>query len=233
MLSLPPLYELDDILKMRNGIPTPEVAKFHPHLGMVVSEIPQIDSEVEIPLLIGRDLVEAHHVHEQFIGPRHAPFAQKLSLGWMMIGETCLGGAHRPDASNIVVNNTRVNHRLSILVPCPNTYDVSSSEFKKVRDVFIKALNDEKPGLSVEDREFLKVMDAGMEQGAKGNWIAPLPLKKDRVRLPNNIRQAEKRARTLNSALQQDYVKRQHFVDFMKDILDSDYAEIAPPLEPG
>ena len=156
-LSLPPLYELDDIPDIRNEITTPEEAKFHPHLGRIVSEIPQIDMEAEILLLIGRDLVEAHHVHEQIIGPRHAPFAEKLSLGWTIIGEACLGGAHRPDASNIVVNKTHVNHRSSILVPCPHTYDVTSSDFKMDRDVFIKTLNDEKSGLSVGDREILFV----------------------------------------------------------------------------
>ena len=218
-------------------MPTPEVAKFHPHLGKIASEIPQIDPEAEILLLIGRDLIKAHHVHDQIIGPRQTPYAQKLSLGWTIIGETCLGGAHRPDANNIVdtcnINvwhKTRVNHRASLLLPCPNTYEITVNEFKMDRDVFIKTCNDDKPGLSVEDREFLKVMDAGMEQDAKGNWIAPLPFK-DRGSLPNNLKQAEKRARTLNSSLQKELIKRQHFVAFMKDILDSNHVEIAPPLE--
>ena len=32
-------------------------------------------------MLIGRDLVEAHYIIDQRIGPKGTPFAQKLALG--------------------------------------------------------------------------------------------------------------------------------------------------------
>jgi hypothetical protein len=41
--------------------------------------------------LIGRDIPEIHHVHEQILGDKGKPFAQKLPLGWVIIGEVCLG----------------------------------------------------------------------------------------------------------------------------------------------
>jgi hypothetical protein len=42
-------------------------------------------------LLIGRDLIDAHHVENQITGPQGAPFAQKLSLGWVIVGQVCTG----------------------------------------------------------------------------------------------------------------------------------------------
>lgn len=42
-------------------------------------------------MLIGRDITIAHHVLDQKVGPGNLPYAQKLHLGWTIIGETCLG----------------------------------------------------------------------------------------------------------------------------------------------
>ncbi|XP_014677582.1 PREDICTED: uncharacterized protein LOC106817433 [Priapulus caudatus] len=55
-----------------------------------------LEQDTQILLLIGRDLTEAHHVLDQRIGPKGSPYAQRLSLGWVIVGETCLGRVHRP-----------------------------------------------------------------------------------------------------------------------------------------
>jgi hypothetical protein len=49
-------------------------------------------------LLIGRYLIDAHHVENKITGPQGAPFAQKLSLGWVIVGEICIGKFHKADA---------------------------------------------------------------------------------------------------------------------------------------
>lgn len=65
-----------------------------------------LDLEINILLLIGRDLGDAHHITEQRIGPPYAPYAQKLKLGWVIVGEVCLGRTHRPDV--VVANKVAV-----------------------------------------------------------------------------------------------------------------------------
>ena len=100
-LQLPTLIECDYMPNAREEIPTPEVARNYAHFHDIVQYIPSIDPAADILLLIGRDLIEAHHVLDQKIGPRNSPYAQKLSLGWVIIGETCLGKMHRPDAINV------------------------------------------------------------------------------------------------------------------------------------
>jgi hypothetical protein len=89
-LDLPTLIECNQIPQIREEIPTPEVAQHHPHLNDIAEYIPPMDDSAEILLLIGRDLLEAHHIFDQRVGPRKSPFAQKLRLGWVIVGEACI-----------------------------------------------------------------------------------------------------------------------------------------------
>ncbi len=34
-------------------------------------------------------------------GPQHAPFAQRLALRWVIVGDICLNGAHKPSTVNV------------------------------------------------------------------------------------------------------------------------------------
>jgi hypothetical protein len=89
-LDLPPLIECDQIPDERLEILTPEVADCHAHLSKISHLIPQARPDLPVGILIGRDLPEAHHVLDQIIGPPMTPFAQRLPLGWVIIGDVCL-----------------------------------------------------------------------------------------------------------------------------------------------
>lgn len=93
-LPLHTLIKCNQIPNMREEIPTPEVARYHEHLKDIADEIPPYDPDAPILLLISRDMIAAHHVLDQRIGRSNTPYAQKLRLGWVVIGETCLGAAH-------------------------------------------------------------------------------------------------------------------------------------------
>ena len=73
-------------------------------------------------------------------------------------------------------------------------------------------------------------MEDGFVRGENRNWIAPLPFRKDRPRLENNLTQALQRARNLQRSLLKDTVKAQQFTDFMQKMLDNGHAEKAPNL---
>ncbi|XP_063416574.1 uncharacterized protein LOC134698584 [Mytilus trossulus] len=85
--NLPELIECDNIPNNRNEIATPEDILQYQHLQELQKHILPIDEKCKILLLIGRDLIEAHHVLGQRLGPPKAPFAQKLNLGWIIVGE--------------------------------------------------------------------------------------------------------------------------------------------------
>ena len=236
-INLPTLIECSQIPDVREEIPTPDVVIHHKHLEDLYDKIPPLDPESQILMLIGRDIPAAHHILDQKISGDSAPYAQKLKLGWVVIGETCLGKVHPP---KINVNKTYVfNGRETLFEPCPNKLNLkeivcSRTEINDIgSNVFLRSLDDNKIGHSIEDKQFLKIMDNEMTKNLDGNWVAPLPFKDGRLRLPNNRPQAMQRARILDKALRKDPTKKEHFVKFMKDILDRGHAEIAPPLEHG
>ena len=84
------IIECAGIPQDKKEIPTPEIAREHPHLRSIAVEIPPLDKEAKIQLLIGRDAPELLKVRAFKNGPKGAPWAQKLALGWTISGQTCL-----------------------------------------------------------------------------------------------------------------------------------------------
>ncbi len=41
------------------------------------------------------------HVIDQRIGVHNSPYAQKLRLVWVIVGEACLGKTHKPNNVNV------------------------------------------------------------------------------------------------------------------------------------
>ncbi|XP_025762392.1 uncharacterized protein LOC109201783 [Oreochromis niloticus] len=99
-LPLPTLLECNDIPDNRSEIPTPEAAHHHAHLRQIANLIPPLDPNANILLLLGRDMLRVHKVREQINGPDDAPFAQRLDMGWVVVGDVCLDGVHRPPHVN-------------------------------------------------------------------------------------------------------------------------------------
>jgi len=237
-IKLPTLIECDSIPNNLSEIPTPEVARSYPHLACIASEIPSFDPHVKIGILIGRDLPSVHHVLSQIIGPEGAPFAQELRLGWAIVGDVCLDGKHPPDTVYTNKTNVLTDGRRTIFEPCTNTfclqehtdYELDTVHQESYDCVFRKSPNDDKVGLSVEDRKFLDLMEKEFHKDEQGHWIAPLPFRTPKLPMPNNRPIAWKRAQLLDVSLKKNPVKREHFRTFMGKVLDSGAAEVAPPI---
>lgn len=65
------------------------------------------------------------------------------------------------------------------------------------KELFMRTPRDDKPAMSVEDELFLEIMDEQMFMDESNSWVAPLPFKPNRCRLPNNRDQAVKRLTSL------------------------------------
>ncbi|XP_062581908.1 uncharacterized protein LOC134243691 [Saccostrea cucullata] len=209
----------------RSEIPTPEVAENYPHLKCIADYLPALDSKAKISLLIGRDLISAHYVLDQIIGRPGQPYAQRLKLGWVIIGETCLDGQHIPHDVNTMKTHTQLNGRPTSMDPCDSYLQVDHTQ---ETSLFRITKDDNKPSMSVEDQRFLDLMDLEMKRDQNHNWVAPLPFKYSRPTLPNNRKQAVDRAQNFDVSLQKDPVKRQHALEFMQALLDVGHAERAP-----
>ncbi len=86
---------------------------------------------------------------------------------------------------------------------------------------------------SVEDRQFIQLMDKELFMDDTNSWVAPLPFCSPRQRLPNNREQALSPFNSLCHTLCRKSEMREHFVEFMQRIFDNDHAEPAPPVNPG
>ena len=230
-LDLPPLVECGGVPNNREEIPTPEIAESFVHLHDIAPLIPPL---MEIPtlLLIGRDMSSVHHVFDQRVNDEDnsLPFAQRLRLGWVIVGESCLGKVHKP---NIRVMKTQIlsHGRPTLFRPCENNIVIKEKDIGL--NVFAKSPNDNKVGTSVEDREFLQIMDNDFSRTEHGNWQAPLPFRKDRPILPNNRAYTLRRAMNLHNSLMKDEQKCEHMMTFVGKMLERGHAELAPPLKEG
>ena len=85
-------------------------------------------------------------------------------------------------------------------------------------NVFQKTKRDDRPGLSIEDKRFLELINKEFSRDSSGHWTAPLPFRPKRPELPNNRDMALKRTKSLQAS-------------FRKNTLKKQLEEIAPPVQ--
>nr|XP_022300904.1 uncharacterized protein LOC111109109 [Crassostrea virginica] len=222
-LALPTLIECTEFPNYREEIPDRCVAENFTYLTDIKDLIPELMEDVQIEILIGRDLIDAHIVQDQRKGTSGMPYAQKLPLGLVVIGMVCLSALHIPD--KITVNKTHIlgNGRPSILQPCENKLHVKDN-------IFVKTEHDEMFAPSIEDKVSLDLMDENFCRNSDGYWEAPLPFRPQRQPLPNNRIQAVNRALSPDRSLRRNPIKEEQVSIFMDKIFHKGHAEEAPPI---
>ena len=154
VIKLPYVRECSNIPDNYSEIPVPDVAQAYPHLSSIIEKMEPVEPGVPIALLIGRDVLQAHKVREQIDGPENAPFAQRLDLGWVIIGESCLDAAAASNADS-----------------CQSHVTVSE-------DVFATSSADNVPANSIEDLQFMRILTTEAKKNAAGNWEMPIAMKR-------------------------------------------------------
>ena len=233
----PTLFECNNIPGDVSEIPTPEVAAAFEHLRPIALTLPPLNKDAEIAILLGRDAPQFHKVREVINGKDDQPWAHRLDLGWVVVGEVCLSGAHirtdithlRKDVVSTYFTQVLRNGRNSAnFQPCENAIEVIHCRPKAAElgeDVFVSTCSDERLGPSSDDKEFIELMNCEMKKDHAGNWCAPLPFRKNRRRLPNNKQQAKSRMKTLVNSLAKDKRKKEHYFEFMGTILEKKLAK--------
>lgn len=196
--------------------------------------------------MLGRDIVHVHKVRGYCYGHHNAPYAQWLDLdGWVIIGNVCLNGAHRP-AVCPYKTNLLWNGRPSYLTPCENSIhmkmQISGEQHKAPvehmsthtelgKQIFSQAEDDYMLAASLEDELFLQIMIQGFCKDNSNSWVTPLPFRTPRQCLPNNRQHALNRLMSLSLTLKKNTEMRSHFIDFMQKIFENEHADIAPPVD--
>ena len=238
--AVPTLTECDTIPQDKREIPTPDMARSFPHLKTIAHEIPPINETAKIHLLLGRDAPELLKVREFRNGPKGAPWAQRLALGWTISGQMCLDFASGPahvltrltSLSTVTEKEPETGSRIYELVPCPNQIKVTDPLFERATDdIFRKTRGDNEPGLSCEDRNFLEIMDRGIHKNSRGNWEMPLPFCNERQTMPNNRVQAMQRLQGLLKTFARKPEMKADYLEFMGKIIDKGHASAIPSEE--
>lgn len=113
-MPLPTIIECNHMAEDRSEIPIPDVARHHPHLKAIADRIPLLDESAQILLLLSRDIMRAHKIHEQLEGEHDDPCTQRLDLGWVIVGEGCIDKTSRLDKVETLRTNLLENVHLSL-----------------------------------------------------------------------------------------------------------------------
>ncbi|XP_033104025.1 uncharacterized protein LOC117106722 [Anneissia japonica] len=238
-IPAPPLIECSAIPDCKEEIPTPEVAEHHPHLKSIAKEIPKIDPDADILILLGRDAPQVHKVREVRNGHNNSPWGHRLDLGWVVIGEVCIGKANHSNTVNIFRTHVLPNGRPSCFESCTNHFDIShpahppdpETHYAGRRwpnpgeDVFRVSKFDNKVGSSIEDRQYLKIIASEFSKSETGNWVAPLPFRMSRTPLPNNRHDAMKRFHSLLKSFSRKSKMKDQYLQFMTTMIAKGHAE--------
>ena len=86
VVELSKAYSRESILARRTQIPTPKIASRWRHRTKIKDEIPPIQHDVEVSLLIGCNCPKALKPQEVILRNDNDPYAVKTKLGWGIIG---------------------------------------------------------------------------------------------------------------------------------------------------
>ncbi|XP_015756454.1 PREDICTED: uncharacterized protein LOC107335914 [Acropora digitifera] len=241
--NLPTLIECGNIPQDKRGIPAPETARRFPHLQEIFNEVSPLDETADMHLLIGKDAPELLKVREFRNGPKRTPCAQRLSLGWTIIGQMCLDLAGGPTHALVrrtsllpgnFINSKRriVEPQYYELVPCPKQLRVKESFNERDQgtegDIFGTTREDNVVSLSCEDRKFLEIMEANFHKNDHGNWEMPLPFRHKDVKMPNNRSQTLNRLNGLIRTLRRKPQKEKDNIEFIQGSLDKGHTSPVP-----
>lgn len=133
------------------------------------------------------------------------PYAQRLDLGLVIVGDICVGGVHKQTKVNVYKTSVLPNGRSFFLDPCTSAIQVKEtfglhkqqtiafSDILGPKQTDCLGLNvlqrnpdDDQLVLSIEDKMFLEIMDSEVYMGNDNHWVAPLPFRNPRPLFPNN-----------------------------------------------
>ena len=218
--KLPHLYEAA-IPDSRDEVATPEDVDMIERIRHFKDKFNSFREDAEVLLLLGRDNPEiiATKTHTQI-----APIVHETPLGWALVGES--------NPSKKRVSNRTLwtrEHMSSESVFCKKyglgrLPETDGYLFKEYQD-------DEQPGLSLEDIQFLDMMQENMIINSEGHIQAPLPFKgQGDPTLPDNKKVVFKRT---NNTLRR--LKGQPFLQSILDSMDSHikhkHVEVVPQDE--
>ena len=171
-------------------------------------KLPKIDAEVE--LLIGINAANVMEPWQVINSQGDGPYATRTLLGWVVNGPL---GRVREDVDRDTENcyKTSLVNLQEMLVSQYNT-DFNEKAYEETSE------------MSVEDRKFMDIAN-GSVRIKDGHYCINLPIKDDKLSLPNNRIVAEQRLMNLRRKFKRDPDYQKEYSEFLDDVIQKGYAE--------
>ena len=231
-IRLPKVYTQDLLPFDVSEIPSREALDRWPHLRCLISEIPDVDKDVPIGLLIGVDCPLALQPHDVIHSVDNGPFAIRTALGWCISGpkqrhdeqmDTAVMSCNHVRISDQIVQTTESGLKEMVLQMYEADFNEPTSEMKCV-SVERKNIS----ALSQDDRKFLDIMN-NESRFVNGHHHLPLPFRLQDIHMPNNRSQALQRIQGIKRRFARDQIFREDYIKFMQDIIDKGYMRKVKP----
>ena len=224
--DLPEIYIKEDMPITEEDIPKQEDLNKWTHLqsihlpGLQGIKYPVIP---KVSLMIGSNVPAASQPLETRTGKIGEPYAIKSPLGWLVYGILS-----QTTQQAVSVNFSKVSSIASIQKGEEHLEQLFKTYINKE---FEEHLADTNTCMSLEDKQFMKLMDGSIIKDKDGHYKTCLPFKDRSVMMPNNQAQALAYAERLKKRLRKNRQLHQQYSKFMADLEEKKYAEKVPAKE--
>ena len=168
-IKLPPVLTHPGLPDTSSETAEPGLVRKYRHIRKFAESFPRIDPNLEVLLLIGANCGEA--MHTRCYGASY-PYVHKTALGYALVGPVCIDDQDGTPCVTLRSSVSNCEHFKTREV-LPKIYKATSLS----EDVFLEHPDDELPGCSQEDREFLRIVSSGTRINEENKVELPLPLK--------------------------------------------------------
>ena len=205
--------QMDSVFSTKSlNIPTSAIAQQDdvnkwPYLSGIM--VPETIADGKVSLLIGVDVPEALEPDEMRKSENGGPFAVKTKFGWTLNGPL---GRHSFTGNSCFFSE------------CKSGDDLLQEQLLKYFNREFNQLTcDNKRGLSVHDKQAMKILEESL-QFINGHYQMAIPWKSSQPYLPNNRVMAEQRLGCLKRPLSRDPGLRIRYTNFIDDLLVKGHA---------
>ena len=227
--DLPKSYTRELLPIERINIPTVNKINQWEYLRPILHEIPQIDHDIPIGLLIGGECSKMIEPNKVIPSSKDGPYAFRTVLGWCISGSLHVEDINNTDAllcNRIAVEDISTgkmaDHHFTVQEKI-NDHQIHDQLVQMYQTEFVENLKESK-ALSVEDKKFLDIMEHGAQKEGKHHKL-PLPLRNKEIELPNNRSMALKRVQPLKRRFQRDPHFHKEYTKFMNNLLEKGAAK--------
>lgn len=250
-IKIPFAYSQEKIPASHQDIATPNIAQLWPHLKEIAHHI-HYHPGVEIGLLIGRNIPSAFQPLHVIYGKDNEPWAEEYKFGWTIIGPVCLDNqqdstacatvnritVRREDSHNLFnvpTSNSSREEAVASFASKHQSKDVTTPQ--QIREMMqldyselhhSRTIRGTENTESVEDRRFNDLLTTSIHTNELGNWEMPLPLRTDKLSLPNNREQCLNRLLGIKRKLLKNGKVLKQYTEFMQKMFNKNHASLVP-----